>query len=89
MNAGIDLAEPGEDRRQQADRDRIDRGDAQFAGRLGVAPGDPPLEFEDRIGHRVGERDHFFARLGRLIAGARALEQPRADSALDRRQPAE
>ena len=67
----------------------IDRRHPQLAARLGVASGDAPLELQDRFGHRAGERDHFLARLGRLIAGARAFEQPRPDVVLDRRQATE
>ena len=89
LDAGIGGAEAGENRRQQADRDRIDRRHPQFAARLGVAAGDAPLELQDRFGHRAGERDHLLARLGRLIAGARAFEQPRPDVVLDRRQATE
>ena len=59
----------------------------KFARRLDVAAGDPALEFEDRLGHRGRQRDHFFARGRRFVSCAGALEKARADRGLHRRQP--
>jgi hypothetical protein len=81
--ARIGDAEARQDRRQQRNRDRVGGGDAQFAARLHVASGDAALEVDDRIGHRARQPDHFLARCGRPIAGARTLEQARADRGFD------
>ena len=89
LHAGIGGAKAGENWRQQADRHRVDRGHPEFAGRLGVPTRDAPFKPQTRIGHHAGERDHLLARFGRLIAGARTLEQARADVVLDRRETPE
>ena len=79
----------GHDRRHEMLADRFGRGDGEFAGRLDVAASDPTLEFEDRLGHRGRQRDHFFAGRRRFVSRAGAVEEAGADRGLHRRQPPE
>ena len=88
-NIGIGGAEARQDRRQQMDEQCVIGGDAQFPGRLHVAPGDGALEVGDVDVHALGEPDHLLAGGGRRIAGAGALEQLDGKLFLQRAEPAE
>ena len=82
-------AETGEDRHQQVGDEARRRGDPKLAGGFGRPPGDLAGELRRGLLHGTGRLDHRQPGLRRGVAGARALEQARAERRLDRRQPPE
>ena len=83
--SGQAVRKRGEDRHHQVGHHGVVGGDAQFARRLDVAPGDAPLEGDDLLAHAPGQRHHLLAGGRQGIAAAAALEQAGAEHLLDRR----
>ncbi len=74
------------DRWHEMQADGAGHSDGKFAGRFDVAPSDPTLEFDDRLGHRARQRDHFLPRRRRFISRAGAIEETGANRGLHRSQ---